>query len=181
MESQELLQLKYPNGKFIAPEVVSEQDIQQYIENIASLPSRLNSKVVHFNDMQLDTPYREGGWTVRQVIHHVADSHMNGYIRFKLAITENNPVINAYQEAIWAEMKDGKSLPIAVSLQIIEAVHLRWTIFLRTLQFQDFQKTYFHPEKKRNVPLTEACASYSWHCDHHLAHISSLAKRMNWK
>jgi len=180
MEESEIMKLKYPIGKFVAPAEVKTADLQLCIEQIASLPSRLKSEVEYLNDSQLDTPYREDGWTVRQVVHHLADSHMNAYIRFKLAITENTPVINAYKEALWAEMPDAKMLPVRISLILLDCVHIRWTVFLKSLSETDLQKGYFHPEKQKNVPLTEAVFSYAWHCNHHLAHIVALKTRKMW-
>lgn len=181
MEEVELMKLKYPIGMFKAPGEVTPADIQKHIEQLATLPSRLRAEVEFLSNSQLDTPYREGGWTARQVVHHLADSHMNAYIRFKLAVTEETPTINAYKEQLWAEMEDAKFLPVSVSLQLLESIHQRWTVFLKSLPISEFQKAYFHPEKKKNVSLSEAVCSYSWHCNHHLAHITSLVGRMNWK
>jgi hypothetical protein len=128
----------------------------------------------------LNTPYREGGWTVRQVIHHVPDSHMNAYIRFKLALTEHEPTIKPYEEAAWAELSDTRDTPIEVSLALLENLHARWVILLRSMSEADFAKQFRHPALGV-VPLEKNVALYAWHCRHHLAHITALRERQNWK
>ncbi|MEO8794912.1 MAG: YfiT family bacillithiol transferase, partial [Daejeonella sp.] len=126
------------------------------------------------------TPYRPEGWTVRQVIHHLADSHMNAFIRFKLALTESNPTITPFDESLWADLPDGKKSPIDSSLKIIEGLHFRWTALLNSLSEDQFQRTYFHPDHGKKWTLENVLALYSWHSSHHLAHITSLKDRMNW-
>jgi DinB family protein len=168
----DLEQLKYPIGKFkrlSGPLTTAER--VQFINDIAATPGVFRSLVTGLADRQLDTPYRPGGWTIRQVVHHVPDSHMNAYIRFKLAVTEHNPTIKPYEEARWAELKDGRTEPIAVSLNLLEALHTRWDVLLRSLSEADFSRTYFHPEMKSNVTLDQALAIYGWHGKHHAAHI----------
>lgn len=168
--------LKYPIGKFKLPELVSTANIQEAIATIKSFPANIFTAVSPFSPMQLDTPYRPGGWTVRQLVHHCADSHMNAFIRFKLALTEQNPTIKPYEEALWANLADA-SLPIESSLAIIKAIHLKWGVILDTMKSEDFKKTYFHPEKKRSQDLEEVTFLYAWHSQHHLAHIQHLVLR----
>ena len=175
-----MVKLKFPIGEFVVPGKITDKDILKYINNIETLPARLTELVSVFSENQFETVYREGGWNVRQVINHIADSHMNAYIRFKLALTENTPVINPYLEAVWAELSDGKNCNPAVSLKLIEALHFRWAMFLKSLRKKDFKKGYFHPELGKVVSLEEAAASYSWHGEHHFAHIYELKKRKSW-
>ncbi len=174
-------QLRYPIGKFKAPENYTPQMIDEYIKTIEALPALLAKAVAGLNDEQLDTPYREGGWTVRQVVHHLADSHINSYIRFKWALTENNPTIKTYEEKQWAELPEAKHAPVQLSLPLIEALHKRWVAFLRNMTPEDFHKTFFHPASKMEMTLARTAALYAWHCNHHLAHITELKKRMGWK
>jgi uncharacterized damage-inducible protein DinB len=170
--------LRYPIGRFTLaasnlPGVRATQ-----IETLRLLPERLRAAVNGLNDAQLDTPYREGGWTVRQVVHHVADSHANAYIRFKLALTEDWPVIKPYREAAWAKLADSR-LPIEVSLALTAALHERWVALLESLTEEDFQRGYTHPEMGR-VSLATALAMYEWHSLHHTAHITNLRARQGW-
>ena len=164
--------LKYPIGKYrrlSGPLAKSER--AQMIDKIQQTPAVFRALVSGLSDAVLDTPYRPGGWTVRQVVHHVPDSHLNAYIRFKLAVTEDNPTIKPYDEARWAELKDGRSEPIAVSLDLLDALHKRWDTVLRSMSDADFSRTFFHPETKSAVTLDQALALYSWHGTHHAAHI----------
>lgn len=174
-------QLKYPIGKFTVKRPISAKDNTSYINDIEVLPTQLQEAVQGFSDEQLDTPYRPGGWTVRQVIHHLADSHINSYTRFKLALTENKPTIKPYMEDRWAELIDAKEAPVDLSLNLLTSIHSRWVILLKSLSDEDLQKTFIHPEHGKEVPLDINVAIYSWHCRHHLAHIIELKKRMNWK
>jgi hypothetical protein len=170
--------LRYPIGRF-APPVASLPGIHaEQIQNVRLLPERLRAAVAGLDDAQLDTPYREGGWTVRQVVHHVADSHSVAYIRCKLAITGDWPVINAYDEAAWAELPDSR-LPISGSLALIEGLHGRWVALLEGLAEEEFQKGYDHPEYG-HVNLAKALAMYDWHSRHHTAHITGLRARQGW-
>ena len=171
--------LRYPIGRFSPPAGSLPGIRAMQIETVRLLPERLRAAVAGLNDAQLDTPYREGGWTVRQVVHHVADSHSMAYIRCKLALTENWPAINAYDEAAWANLADSRLLPIDVSLALIEGLHARWAALLESLCDADFQKGYNHPERGRQT-LADALAMYDWHSRHHTAHITSLRARMAW-
>lgn len=171
--------LKYPIGKFKLPELVSPAMIDEAIVQIKSFPSHLFKAVSPLSVDQLDTPYRPGGWTVRQLVHHCADSHMNAFIRYKLALTESNPTVKPYDEAAWANLSDA-SLAIESSFAIIQAIHFKWGILLDSMKSKDFKKTYFHPEKKRNQELEEVTLMYAWHSQHHLAHILHLGMREKW-
>lgn len=171
--------LKYPIGKFKMPELVSSANIQEAIATVKSFPANIFTAVSPLSVAQLDTPYRPGGWTVRQLVHHCSDSHMNAFIRFKLALTEQNPTIKPYEEALWANLADA-ALPIESSLAIIKAIHLKWGVILDSMKPEDFKKTYFHPEKKRNQELEEITLMYAWHSQHHLAHVQHLVLRENW-
>ena len=170
---------RYPIGKFDKNIIVTPELRKDFINTIESLPADLKKEVEPLNDEQLNTRYREGGWTVKQVVHHLADSHMNSYVRFKLALTEDNPTIKTYEEHLWAELKDSFETPVSVSLTLIESLHTRWTVLLRSLTGEDFGKTIQHPELG-NISLNWMLALYSWHCKHHLAHITELKKRMGW-
>ena len=171
--------LRYPIGRF-SPQASSAPGIRAtQIQTVRLLPERLRAAVAGLNDAQLDTPYREGGWTVRQVVHHLADSHAMAYIRCKLALTGDWPAINAYDEAAWANLADSRLLPVDVSLGLIAGLHARWTALLESLTDEDFQKGYNHPERGRQT-LTDALAMYDWHSRHHTAHITSLRARQGW-
>lgn len=173
--------LKYPIGEFQKPEKITSKNINLWVKDIQSLPSDLKKVVAKLSDAQLDTPYRPDGWTVRQVIHHLADSHINAYTRFKLAMTEDNPSIKPYEEALWAELEDGKNAPIALSITLLTVLHKRWVIFLKSVDKKTWaQKSYFHPESKKTFPLSEIIGLYSWHGKHHLAQIQALIERENW-
>jgi hypothetical protein len=148
---------------------------QELIGILDALPGRFRTLVSGLTDAQLDTPYRPGGWTVRQVVHHVPDSHMNAYIRMKLAVTEDQPNVKTYEEARWAELPEAKSGPIAMSLDLLDALHRRWVAFLRALPERDFQKAFLHPEWG-TVSIDEALSMYAWHCRHHAEHIRNALK-----
>ena len=171
--------LKYPIGKFLKPEKISGQNLKEASAYLGSYPQYLKDTVKDFSEDQLNTPYRPGGWTVKQVVHHVADSHMNALTRFKLALTEENPTIKPYDEAAWAKMPD-YSLPIEVSLNLIDGIHFKWAVILESMTPFDFQKTYFHPESQSSAPLSEITLMYQWHSQHHLAHIQHLMIREKW-
>ncbi len=172
--------LSYPIGEFSLPDQVTTHDIQQYIDRIASLPEKMRTAVAGLTPEQLRTPYRPEGWTVLQVIHHVPDSHMNGYIRFQWTLTENTPTIKAYLEQAWANLEYQSQLPPEVSLGILDMVHQRWVYLLRSLEEAQWNRTFVHPEDQHEYALKQALALYAWHGDHHLAHITSLKERMNW-
>jgi uncharacterized damage-inducible protein DinB len=171
--------LRYPIGKFQPPASVTDAERAALVDQIAALPAELRSAVSTLDDTQLDTPYREGGWTVRQVVHHVPDSHVNAYTRFKLALTEDVPTIKTYEEAQWAELPEARSAPIGVSLALLEALHQRWVLLLRVLAPAQFARTFRHPEMGV-MTLDQQIAMYAWHGRHHLAHITSLRTRMGW-
>lgn len=180
MTTPELDQLRFPIGKFEKPESVSPAQIQDGISRIESFPERLKKEVLHLNDEQLDTPYRPEGWTIRQVVHHCADSHMNAIVRFKLTLSENGTTIKPYAENLFAEMADYK-LPIDSALQILDGVHLRLSVLLRAIKSENFARYYVHPEYGTNYRLDQAAMLYAWHCDHHLAHITKLKEKKGWK
>jgi uncharacterized damage-inducible protein DinB len=171
----DLDELRYPIGRFNPAAAGSRGD---QIETLRRLPERLRAAVQGLDDEQLDTPYRLCGWTVRQLVHHIADSHANSYIRIKLALTEENPTIVAYDEAAWARLPDSK-LPIEVSLPLIDAIHLRLVSLLESMGDTDYQKTFRHPERGQ-VTLANNLALYDWHSKHHTAHITRLRERMGW-
>jgi uncharacterized damage-inducible protein DinB len=149
------------------------------IDAIRRTPARLRAAVKGLSEAQLDTPYREGGWTVRQVVHHVVDSHVNAYVRFKLALTEENPTIKPYQEKLWAELSDAKTLPVESSLAILEALHARWVALLDTLDPEQFRRTLHHPESG-DMTVDSLLEVYGWHGPHHEAHITGLRARKGW-
>lgn len=173
-------ELKYPIGRFQAPAAFTAEMLQDYIQVTGQFPQKLEQEVIHLNDEQLDTPYRPEGWSIRQVVNHCADSHMNALIRVKLALTEDKPTVKPYLEALWADLPDGK-MPIQPALLILKGIHERWTTVLNGMQEKDWERSFFHPEKGRSLSLKEASGSYAWHCEHHLAHIVNLKKRMGWK
>ena len=172
--------LRYPIGK--EPELgrrLAPEERPALIDQIAQMPARLKAAVSGLTAAQLDTPYRPGGWTVRQVVHHYADSHMNSFIRFKLALTEDSPTIKPYNEALWAEMPDAKNPLIDLSLALVENLHARWVLLLRAMSSQDWARTLMHPERGL-ITLDESLCLYSWHSRHHVAHITSLRARESW-
>ncbi len=171
--------LRYPIGKWVRQPSVDADACATMIQQVAAAPAALAAAVTGLTDAQLDTPYRPEGWTPRQIVHHIADSHMNAYIRFKLGITEDNPTIKPYQEARWAETVDGKSAPIDASLAIIDGIHRRWVQFLRSLDGQAFARTVQHPERGP-MTLVDLLQLYAWHGRHHTAHITGLRQRMGW-
>lgn len=170
---------RYPIGKYTPPGEVTPALRHQAINAIAEAPAKLKAAVSGLNDAQLDTPYREGGWTVRQVAHHVPDSHLNAYVRFRLALTEDRPTIKPYDEARWAELADAKSAPIGVSLALLEPLHDRWVRLLRSLTAADFTRTANHPEWG-TISLDWMLFQYAWHGRHHTAHITTLRQQKGW-
>ncbi|MFH5779194.1 YfiT family bacillithiol transferase [Heyndrickxia oleronia] len=172
------MDLRYPIGKFNVNGKVTTEIIEQWIKEIEELPTRLTEAVEGLNDVQLDTAYRSEGWTIRQVVHHIADSHLNSYTRFKLALTENNPTIKLYEEGKWAELPDS-NLPVEISLQLIDALHKRWVYLLRSMTSEDLEKTFYHPEFG-DMKLSVNIGIYAWHGRHHVAHITSLRERLGW-
>jgi uncharacterized damage-inducible protein DinB len=171
--------LRYPVGKFQPEPELSDMSRQDLIRQIAEIPAKLREAVKGLSEEQLDTPYRPGGWTVRQVVHHIPDSHLNAYIRFKLGMTEQEPPVKPYKENLWAELVDAKTSPVETSLTLLESLHQRWTIFLRSKATADFARTVKHPENGI-MSLDRILQLYAWHGRHHVAHILSLRERMNW-
>jgi hypothetical protein len=180
MDNSKLEKLRYPIGKFEAPMEYSKAILADAISSIATFPERLKKEVNHLSDNQLDTPYRPEGWTIRQVVHHCADSHMNCYIRLKWTLTENNPTIKFYYENLWSEGIDNKTMPIAPTLQLLEGLHFRLAFVMKSLSETDLERAYVHPEHNKEFQLKEMICLYAWHCNHHLAHITELKKRENW-
>ena len=172
--------LRYPIGNFSPQESYTEEDTKRYISAIERFPEKLKSAVSGLTESQLDTPYRKGGWTVRQVVHHVVDSHINSYTRFKLTLTEEKPTIKTYFEDRWAELPEAKSALVELSLPLLAALHKRWVVMLKNLTPEQLERKLYHPESKRDMTLYELLHLYGWHCDHHLAHITELKTRMNW-
>jgi len=168
--------LRYPVGKFKAPASYTSEDLQHWIITIKTFPGKLRHSIISLNEKQLDTPYRPGGWTIRQVVHHVADSHMNSLLRFKWTLTEQNPTIKPYEEGDWALLPDYR-LPVEPSLKIIEGVHQHWTTLLESFTEHEWARTYIHPESGDTVNLKKALGIYDWHCRHHLAHITETTKK----
>jgi hypothetical protein len=173
-------QLKYPIGPYVKPDTYNPQLLKEWIAILQAMPLWMDVCIENLDEHQLLTPYRDGGWTIQQVVHHVADSHMNAYVRIKLALTEDNPTIKPYKEALWAELEDSKVVPVNVSVTLIHAMHRRMVALLQHLPPQDWERTYYHPEHKRDFPLWEVVAMYAWHSKHHTAHIRGLRQRMNW-
>jgi uncharacterized damage-inducible protein DinB len=172
--------LRYPIGPFSSVQrTLSEDERSRLIDAIEAHPARMRLAVEGLDDAQLDTPYREGGWTVRQVVHHVVDSHVNSYVRFRLGVTEPNAVVGTYQEAAWAELPDARTAPVEVSLVFLEALHRRWVMFLRALTPEDFARTMRHPEVGE-ITLDVLLEVYGWHCPHHEAHVLHLRNRNAW-
>lgn len=171
--------LRYPIGKY-EPQPFSQQQLEAWLIDIRYLPQHLENAVLNLDEQQLDTPYRPGGWTVRQVVHHVADSHANAYIRFKLGLTENNPVIKPYDEEAWAKLNDTAVVPINVSLTLLHALHTRWIEVLKAIKVEEWERTVVHPEHGRQMTLWYLLGMYAWHGRHHTAHVTSLKERERW-
>ena len=171
---------RYPIGPFQRRDELSAGERSAKIEVIAACPARMREAVAGLDDVQLDTPYRDGGWTVRQVVHHVPDSHLNAYVRLKLALTEETPTIRPYDESEWAKLADVQSTPVEVSLTLLESLHTRWVGLMCTLQPDDFRRTFKHPDHEGTQTLDWLVAMYAWHSRHHVAHITTLRERMGW-
>jgi hypothetical protein len=172
--------LRYPVGRFQFNGDISPSAREGRIEEIAVAPVHLRVAVAGLSAAQLGTPYRPNGWTVRQVVHHLPDSHLNAYTRMKLALTEDQPTIKPYEEARWAELPDARSGPVEVSLSLLDFLHQRWVLLLREMRPDEFRRRFRHPEHGRVFELDEVVAMYAWHCRHHVAHVSSLRRRMGW-
>lgn len=171
--------LRYPIGKYM-PQPFDEKQLQRWLADIKFLPQHLEHAIINLDEHQLDTPYRPDGWTVKQLVHHVADSHMNAYIRFKLGLTETNPAIKPYDEGAWALLSDTKNLPINISLTLLHALHARWLEVLKAMSTEEWNRTVYHPEQKKDITLWHLLGMYAWHSKHHTAHISALRERMKW-
>ena len=171
--------LRYPVGPFKMAGEITEVERERLIQEIAETPANLRAAVKGLSSLQLDTPYRPGGWTVRQVVHHLPDSHLNSYVRFRLALTEDSPTIKAYHEDRWAELEDARNAPIEFSLTLLESLHQRWVLLLRSLDATDFARTFRHPELGI-VSLDKNLSLYAWHGRHHVAHITTLREQMKW-
>lgn len=173
------MDLRYPIGEFKYAGSLTDDQRHECIAKIEETPARLRAAVAGLNEEQLATPYRPDGWSVRQVVHHLPDSHLNSYVRVKLALTQDHPTIIAYDENVWANLADAREAPIDASLDLLDALHRRWVSFLRSLKGADFQRTFNHPEIGV-VSLDKNIALYAWHGPHHVAHITSLRERMEW-
>jgi hypothetical protein len=171
--------LKYPMGRFDWSRPVTTEDCEKAIQTIAAFPPKMREAIKSLNDTQLDTPYRPEGWTVRQVVHHCADSHTNAYIRFKLALTEDTPVIKPYLQAEWAKLPDSKLDP-GISLAMIDGVHRRWVTIMENMSEADWELGWIHPEHNNRQGLKQIAVMYGWHCEHHRGHITRLRERMGW-
>lgn len=172
-------QLKYPIGRYAKPESFDSDQRTEWLSVLRTLPAWIDTLTENLDEYQLATSYREGGWTVRQLVHHLADSHMNAYIRLKLALSEDNPTIKPYYEDVWATLPD-YSLPVTLSVSLLDALHHRMVYLLESLCDADWHRTYYHPEHKRDFPIWEMVAMYAWHSQHHKEHIRWLRQRMNW-
>lgn len=170
---------RYPIGSYEA-QPFSQTLKNKWLQDIEQLPERLEYAVINLDATQLQTPYRDGGWTIHQLVHHIADSHINAYTRFKLALTEDNPVIKTYEENLWVQLNDVKTLPVNISLTLLHALHLRWVAALKELKEADWNRMMFHPGMQKQVTLWYMLGNYAWHGLHHTAHINALRERMNW-
>ena len=177
---EELEPFRFPVGRFTVPESISKEDRDIWIENIRNLPQKMRNAVQTMTEEQLDTPYRPEGWTVRQLVRHVADSHLNSYVRYKWTLTEDKPTIKTYDQNAWSSLPDALEGPIDLSLDLLETTHKSWVWVLEHMKEDEWKKEFVHPEWNKQFNLEVNLALYSWHCDHHLAHITSLIKRMNW-
>ena len=171
--------LRYPMGKYL-PQPFSHEQKEKWLLDLKFLPEELETAIQNLDAFQLNTAYREGGWTVRQLIHHVADSHINAYIRFKLGLTEVNPTIRPYEEKEWAKLADVEAVPINVSLTLLHALHQRWVSAIKDISEEEWERTVFHPEHKINMSLWYLLGMYAWHGRHHVKHITALRERMGW-
>jgi hypothetical protein len=173
------MDLRFPIGKY-EPQPFSDRQKREWLQEIQFLPGLLETAIENLDEKQLNTPYRDGGWNTIQVVHHVADSHMNAYIRFKLGLTETNPTIKPYEEALWADLADVKAVPINISITLLYALHTRWHSALLNLPAEAWNRTVFHPESKKEMSLYYLLGMYAWHGRHHVAHITSLRERKGW-
>ncbi len=180
MENQELEKLRYPIGKFQVPTTITNKDLENWTLVLEQLPEKLEVMVISLTEEQLETPYRPGGWTVRQLVHHISDSHHNSYIRFKWALTEDNPVIKPYDEKAWAELFDSRTAPIQMSLDHLKAVHAKLVYLIKGLSQEQLQRKFIHPDGNQESTVAENVGRYAWHSNHHFAHIANLIEREGW-
>lgn len=171
---------QYPIGKFELPQTISDADVEDMISEIKTFPAKFSEAVATLSDDQLDTPYRTGGWTVRQLVHHVADSHLNAFLRIKLALTEEQTTIKPYNEKMFAELPDSRRMPIKPALLILEGLHARWAFLVKSLTNRQLERTFYHPADEQVQTIREALARYVWHGSHHLAQIKNLKKERGW-
>ena len=172
-------ELRYPTGKY-QPQPFSEKQKEKWLNDLKFLPQELELAIQNLDEAQLQTPYREDGWTVQQLVHHVADSHINAYMRFKLGLTENNPPIKPYEEKEWAKLDDVNTVPINVSITLLHALHRRWVATIKNLSDEQWERTVFHPEQKKEMTLWYLLGMYAWHGKHHVKHITALRERNGW-
>lgn len=172
--------LRYPAGKYV-PKEYSEEQKNEWLRDIKFLPQELERSIENLDKAQLETPYREVGWTVQQLVHHIADSHINAYVRFKCGLTEENPEIKTYDEKAWVTLKDVEVLPVNISVTLLHALHARWLAALEDLSESEWQQTIYHPEHKKEMTLWFLLGMYAWHGKHHVKHITALRERMGWK
>lgn len=180
MDAAELENLRYPIGRFTPPATIGKPQIREWIDELEALPGKVRDLVAHWGEDRLETPYRPDGWTVRQVVHHLADSHHNSYTRFKWALTEENPTIKAYDEKGWAALFDSRTAPVGLSLDHLQAVHAKLVYLLRGLAPEQLARTFVHPETLATSRLDENIGRYAWHGNHHLAHLRNLKERKGW-
>lgn len=171
--------LRYPIGKYI-PLPFSDRQLEDWLTEIKFLPRHLENAILNLDERQLNTPYRAEGWTVIQLVHHVADSHMNAYIRFKLGLTEDNPHIKPYDEGAWANLTDTQHVPVNISITLLHALHIRWVEVLGAITMANWNRTVYHPEQKKEITLWHLLGMYAWHSKHHVAHVTALRERMKW-
>jgi uncharacterized damage-inducible protein DinB len=172
-------EIRFPVGGFVIDPAITDEKLRRWIAEMAQAPANLRAALAGLSDDQLNTPYREGGWTLRQVVHHLADAHINGFVRFKLALTEDTPLIKTYEETLWAETIDGREAPVELSLKLLEALHERWVILLNSLRETDFTHSFSHPQRGM-MTIDKAIQLYAWHGVHHTAHVTGLRERKGW-
>lgn len=180
MEKEQLEQLRYPIGHYQIPNPIRQQHLDEWIAVLEHLPQRLAEMVLPLSETQLETPYRPDGWTVRQLVHHIADSHHHSYIRFKWALTEDNPLIKPYDEKAWTELFDSRKAPIQMSLDHLKVVHAKLVYLLKGLSEEELQRKFTHPDGNEETTLKENIGRYAWHGSHHFAHIKNLLERQGW-
>ncbi|WP_276483122.1 YfiT family bacillithiol transferase [Paraflavitalea pollutisoli] len=173
------MDLRYPIGQY-EPQPFSDRQKREWLQDIQFLPGLIEQAIENLDEKQLETPYRDGGWTIKQVVHHVPDSHMNAYARFKLGLTEDNPTIKPYDEVKWAELRDVEVVPINISITLLYALHTRWHAAIRDISNEAWKRTVYHPGSQKEMSLWYLLGSYAWHGKHHVAHITSLRERKRW-